>query len=127
MSRTGSKPFAAYLHSVRSREIADLRLGKKTDELYAHARSCASRSTATPAADRPGKHLYRAAGESALPVAPHLAGRRPLQRPKRLRPEVLTRFTPTSGTPVVVPQRLAVKRRGASRTPCPNRQPAGEP
>lgn len=36
MSRTGSKPFAAYLHSVRSHEIAVLRLGKKTDELYAY-------------------------------------------------------------------------------------------
>jgi c-di-AMP phosphodiesterase-like protein len=37
MSCTGSKTFAAYLHSAGSQEIADLRLGKKTDELYAHA------------------------------------------------------------------------------------------
>ena len=35
MSPAGSKTFAAQVHSASSREIADLRLGKKTDELYA--------------------------------------------------------------------------------------------
>ena len=32
-----SKVFAAYLHSASSHEIADLRLGKKTEQLYEHA------------------------------------------------------------------------------------------
>ena len=32
-----SKVFAAYLHSVSAHEIADLRLGKKTEQLYAEA------------------------------------------------------------------------------------------
>jgi hypothetical protein len=31
------KVFAAYLHSASSHEIADLRLGKKTEQLYAQA------------------------------------------------------------------------------------------
>jgi len=30
-----SKVFAAYLHNAGGHEIADLRLGKKTDALYA--------------------------------------------------------------------------------------------
>ena len=37
MTHTGGKTFAAYLHTASANEIADLRLGKKTDELYAHA------------------------------------------------------------------------------------------
>jgi hypothetical protein len=32
-----SKVFAAYLHSTSTHEIADLRLGKKTEQLYASA------------------------------------------------------------------------------------------
>ena len=32
-----TKVFAAYLHSASSREIAELRLGKKTEQLYANA------------------------------------------------------------------------------------------
>jgi hypothetical protein len=69
MSRTGSKPFAAYLHSVRSHEIADLRLGKKTDELYAHARSCA---------DRPLRQLLIALASTStgLPARAHYLWRR---------------------------------------------------
>src|SRR4051812_22215330 len=37
MSHAGGKAVAAYLHSAGAREIADLRLGKKTEELYAQA------------------------------------------------------------------------------------------
>jgi hypothetical protein len=37
LSHAGSEVFAAYLHSASSHEIAALRLGKKTDELYARA------------------------------------------------------------------------------------------
>ncbi len=37
MTHTGGKAFAAYLHSASAHEITDLRLGKKTDELYAQA------------------------------------------------------------------------------------------
>jgi hypothetical protein len=35
--RRNSKVFAAYLHSASSREIAELRLGKKTEQLYTDA------------------------------------------------------------------------------------------
>jgi hypothetical protein len=42
------KVFAAYLHSASVHEIAELRLGKKTEQLYADAESCTSSSTATP-------------------------------------------------------------------------------
>ena len=37
MSHTGGKTFAAYLHSAGAHEIAELRLGKKTEELHAQA------------------------------------------------------------------------------------------
>jgi hypothetical protein len=37
MQHGNSKAFAAYLHSVSPHEIADLRLGKKTEQLYAQA------------------------------------------------------------------------------------------
>ncbi len=37
MTHTGGKTFAAYLHSAGPHEIAELRLGKKADQLYADA------------------------------------------------------------------------------------------
>lgn len=37
MTHTGGKTFAAYLHSASAHEIANLRLGKKTEQLYAQA------------------------------------------------------------------------------------------
>lgn len=37
MTHTGGKTFAAYLHSASAHEIAELRLGKETDQLYAQA------------------------------------------------------------------------------------------
>jgi len=37
ITHTGGKTFAAYLHRASAHEIADLRLGKKADELYAQA------------------------------------------------------------------------------------------
>jgi len=37
MTHTGGKTFAAYLHSASAQEIAELRLGKKTEQLYADA------------------------------------------------------------------------------------------
>ncbi len=37
MTHTGGKTFAAYLHSAGPHEIAELRLGKKTEQLYADA------------------------------------------------------------------------------------------
>jgi hypothetical protein len=37
MTHTGRKTFAAYLHSASPHEIAELRLGKKTEQLYADA------------------------------------------------------------------------------------------
>jgi hypothetical protein len=37
MRHTGDKTFAAYLQSASSHEIAELRLGKKTEQLYAEA------------------------------------------------------------------------------------------
>ena len=37
MRHDNSKAFAAYLHSVSAHEIAELRLGKKTEQLYARA------------------------------------------------------------------------------------------
>ncbi len=37
MSHTGGKTFAAYLHSAGAHEIAELRLGKKTEQLHAQA------------------------------------------------------------------------------------------
>jgi hypothetical protein len=42
--------FAAYLHSASSREIAELRLGKKSEQLSSRPRSCTARSTAAPTA-----------------------------------------------------------------------------
>ena len=36
-THAGGKTFAAYLHTAGAHEIAELRLGKKADELYAHA------------------------------------------------------------------------------------------
>jgi len=45
-----SKVFAAYLHSASAHEIAELRLGKKTEQLYERPRSFTSSSTATPTA-----------------------------------------------------------------------------
>ena len=36
-ARRSDEPFAAYPLSASSHEIADLRLGKKTDKLHAHA------------------------------------------------------------------------------------------
>lgn len=37
MTHTGGKTFAAYLHSASAQEIGELRLGKKTEQLYADA------------------------------------------------------------------------------------------
>jgi hypothetical protein len=37
MTHSGGKTFAAYLHSASAQEIAELRLGKKTEQLYAEA------------------------------------------------------------------------------------------
>jgi hypothetical protein len=49
MNHSNSKAFADYLHTVSSREIADLRLRKLTDELDVQAEKLhTSRSIATP-------------------------------------------------------------------------------
>ena len=52
-SVTGAaRRLAAYLQSTGAHEIAELRLGKKTEELYAQAEKLASSSTATPTTRR---------------------------------------------------------------------------
>ena len=42
------KVFADYLHSAGAREIAELRLGKSTEQLYENAEKLHRSSTATP-------------------------------------------------------------------------------
>jgi hypothetical protein len=98
MSRTGSKTFAAYLLSASSHEIADLRLGKKTDELYAHAETPQDQIDRYASCSSPP-----ASTSTGLPARAHYVcgshspGGAPLQRAKRLTLEILTRFTPSSG------------------------------
>jgi hypothetical protein len=48
ISHTGGKPLAAYLQSTSAHEIAELRLGKKTEALNAQAEKLAASSAATP-------------------------------------------------------------------------------
>jgi hypothetical protein len=40
--------FAAYLHSAGAAEVGELRLGKKTEQLYADAEKLCRQLTATP-------------------------------------------------------------------------------
>ena len=68
-ARGDGKVFAAYLHSASAHEIAELRLGKKTEQLYAQSREAAQ--AARPLRLRP----------AAGPL--HRRGRRPGARRRR--------------------------------------------
>jgi len=79
MSPADNKTFAAHVHNPSLHEIADLRVGKKTDALYGYVEKLYKQ-------DRPlrllliaaAKQIYRAAGESALrPRLTLASGRRP--------------------------------------------------
>jgi len=74
----------------------------------------APRSATTIAAKRPvvisrGRHSFSRGGAAVLKLRLTAAGRRAIRHAKKLQIAIVTRFTPTNGTPVTVVQRLTVK------------------
>jgi hypothetical protein len=77
MSPADGKTFAAHVHSASLHEIADLRLGKKTDELYGYVEKLHNRSTATAAADRRREAHLPGCRRELTASAPHTRERAP--------------------------------------------------
>jgi hypothetical protein len=88
--------------------------GTLTQRLYTPT---APRSAATskrkPVLIASARRTFAAAGEGRLTLQMTTAGRRAIRRAKSLRLEIVTRFAPRSGTPLLAIARLTVDARAA--------------
>jgi hypothetical protein len=64
-----------------------------------------------------GKHAFAAAGEGTLRLRLTKTGRRAIRRAHAIKLQIVTRFAPTQGAPVIAVKRLTVKVRRAGARP----------
>jgi hypothetical protein len=108
LRRRGFAALRRFRHRIAVDGPGELEQKVYSPQAPSSARAAAKRNVVIASATR----RFSAAGSATMRLRLTRAGRRALRRSKALKMAIITRFTPSTGTPSVVRQRLTVRARG---------------